>query len=439
MVAHHHQPYSSYEQHSYHQRAPLSTAPSAATGGGYRFHSQQHHRSPGPSYHPYQRNMPPPAQFRRYEQPQSPPLFHHASTTPPPPAYRNNAPGGAVSFIVSSASMSPPPSSLGSAAMPLKGKRKRASPQQLDTLNKVFTSTSFPSTEMRNRLARDLGMTPRTVQIWFQNKRQASRQRDGHHSRNTKSLAVYASSDTSLGASQETIVSSTAMGSPAASRLYMYGNQHYQHSKSTSPHLSDYHHGNNRPRTMVTSPSPAQSMPSPATSYSSAYSHTPTATQKTQGARQQLMVLVEAATTAAHRNDAASELQPANYTIKSEFAPSRRQPAPASAHYHNNSHHHTKDDRSQYAHTRNDMWFANVPPPRLDYLYDSNSAAPKTHYHPQPVSRPTPAQHQLHEKKQLLHKELKASPANRSMSLMALLNAPPEQRKLPPLPSMTAP
>ncbi|KAJ2795695.1 hypothetical protein H4R21_005009, partial [Coemansia helicoidea] len=72
---------------------------------------------------------------------------------------------------------------------PVKGKRKRASPQQLEVLNKVFSTTSFPSTEMRNQLARELGMTPRTVQIWFQNKRQASRQRDGHHSRNTKSMA----------------------------------------------------------------------------------------------------------------------------------------------------------------------------------------------------------------------------------------------------------
>ncbi|KAJ2402906.1 hypothetical protein GGI23_000359 [Coemansia sp. RSA 2559] len=439
MVAHH-QPYSSYE-HSYHQRAPLSTAPSAgaakaATGsGGYRFHSQHHrspgpsyhpyHCSPGPSYHPYQRNMPAPEQFRRYEQPQSPPLFHHASTTPPLPEYRNNASGGAVSFIVSSSSMSPPPSSsLGSAALPLKGKRKRASPQQLDTLNKVFASTSFPSTEMRNRLARDLGMTPRTVQIWFQNKRQASRQRDGHHSRNTKSLAVYASSDSSIGASQDTVVSSAAVGSPATSRLYMYGNPHYQHSKSTSPHLSDYHHGNNRPQTMVASPSPAQSMPSPATSYSSAYTHTPSATQKTQGARQQLMVLVEAATTAAHTSDAAPESQQANYNAKSEAAPSRGQPTPASS-----SHYHSKGDRSQYAHTRNDMWFSNAPPPRLDYLYDSNnSVAPKTHYHSQPVSRPTPVQQQQ-----------AVVPANRSMSLMALLNAPPEQRKLPPLPSMAAP
>ncbi|ORX74070.1 Homeodomain-like protein, partial [Linderina pennispora] len=57
----------------------------------------------------------------------------------------------------------------------VKGKRKRASPQQLQILNKVFAETSFPSTETRNQLAQQLQMTPRTVQIWFQNKRQAAR------------------------------------------------------------------------------------------------------------------------------------------------------------------------------------------------------------------------------------------------------------------------
>jgi hypothetical protein len=48
----------------------------------------------------------------------------------------------------------------------------------LDVLNQVFTQTFFPSTEMRNELAKQLGMSPRTVQIWFQNKRQSIRTRE---------------------------------------------------------------------------------------------------------------------------------------------------------------------------------------------------------------------------------------------------------------------
>lgn len=59
----------------------------------------------------------------------------------------------------------------------VKIKRKRASPDQLLVLNRVFSQTYFPSTEVRRALGKQLGMSPRTVQIWFQNKRQALRTR----------------------------------------------------------------------------------------------------------------------------------------------------------------------------------------------------------------------------------------------------------------------
>jgi hypothetical protein len=59
----------------------------------------------------------------------------------------------------------------------LKAKRKRASPNQLIVLNRIFSQTYFPSTEIRIELGKQLGMSPRTVQIWFQNKRQALRSR----------------------------------------------------------------------------------------------------------------------------------------------------------------------------------------------------------------------------------------------------------------------
>ncbi|KAJ3156852.1 hypothetical protein HK101_001460, partial [Irineochytrium annulatum] len=58
-----------------------------------------------------------------------------------------------------------------------KGKRRRASASQVRMLNAVFETTCFPSTEQRNRLAHELGMTPRAVQIWFQNKRQGVKNR----------------------------------------------------------------------------------------------------------------------------------------------------------------------------------------------------------------------------------------------------------------------
>jgi cytoskeletal protein RodZ len=57
----------------------------------------------------------------------------------------------------------------------VKPKRKRATSHQVHRLNEVFARTFFPSSELRLSLALDLGMTPRTVQIWFQNKRQGWR------------------------------------------------------------------------------------------------------------------------------------------------------------------------------------------------------------------------------------------------------------------------
>ncbi|KAI9276679.1 Homeodomain-like protein [Phascolomyces articulosus] len=69
-------------------------------------------------------------------------------------------------------------SSSSSTPPPLKAKRRRANAKQLEVLNRVFDRTVFPSTQLRAELGRQLGMSPRTVQIWFQNRRQAIRTRE---------------------------------------------------------------------------------------------------------------------------------------------------------------------------------------------------------------------------------------------------------------------
>ncbi|KAK1349508.1 homeobox domain-containing protein [Hamiltosporidium tvaerminnensis] len=58
-------------------------------------------------------------------------------------------------------------------------KRSRTvmSPGQAKVLKKYFEINTFPSTEVREELARTLGMKPRTVQIWFQNQRQKTKHR----------------------------------------------------------------------------------------------------------------------------------------------------------------------------------------------------------------------------------------------------------------------
>lgn len=57
----------------------------------------------------------------------------------------------------------------------LKPKRKRANAQQLEILRQTFQKTPFPDAEARKLLAKNLGMTARSVQIWFQNQRQIAR------------------------------------------------------------------------------------------------------------------------------------------------------------------------------------------------------------------------------------------------------------------------
>ena len=44
----------------------------------------------------------------------------------------------------------------------------------LSTLEQVFGKDKFPSVETRKKIAADLKVTPRQVQVWFQNKRQRS-------------------------------------------------------------------------------------------------------------------------------------------------------------------------------------------------------------------------------------------------------------------------
>ena len=82
---------------------------------------------------------------------------HHARRTYSPPLPYGAAYSGAEGDL---------PASM------LKAKRKRASWQQVQILNAVSEKTLFPSTDLRIALGRELRMAPRTVQIWFQNRRQ---------------------------------------------------------------------------------------------------------------------------------------------------------------------------------------------------------------------------------------------------------------------------
>jgi len=50
-------------------------------------------------------------------------------------------------------------------------KRQRTNPEQLEILESVYKVEKLPGSELRKELAVKLKMTPRRVQVWFQNKR----------------------------------------------------------------------------------------------------------------------------------------------------------------------------------------------------------------------------------------------------------------------------
>ncbi|KZV69520.1 homeobox-domain-containing protein [Peniophora sp. CONT] len=98
----------------------------------------------------------------------------------------------------------------------VKKKRKRADARQLEVLTAVFARTQFPSTEERIQLGEQLGMTPRTVQIWFQNRRQALRQGQPSGTRGKSASAAAVSSAGHTSSAQNT-ARAAATGSASVS------------------------------------------------------------------------------------------------------------------------------------------------------------------------------------------------------------------------------
>ena len=72
------------------------------------------------------------------------------------------------------AQLPPEPAEESPAEQP-KPKRCKISREQLAVLIKSFEEEPLPNFDQRQAIAKALGMTPRSVQIWFQNRRQRSK------------------------------------------------------------------------------------------------------------------------------------------------------------------------------------------------------------------------------------------------------------------------
>ncbi|KAG8925337.1 hypothetical protein FRC00_004084 [Tulasnella sp. 408] len=114
------------------------------------------------SYPLSRRSPPPPTSFRS----PSPPRIAHE------PVEARHRSDSLDSRRPSVDAMSLADQDLPTGLPPQKPKRRRADAHQLRVLNEVYSRTAFPSTEERIDLGRRLGMSPRQVQIWFQNRRQ---------------------------------------------------------------------------------------------------------------------------------------------------------------------------------------------------------------------------------------------------------------------------
>jgi hypothetical protein len=57
-------------------------------------------------------------------------------------------------------------------------KRTHLKPSQVASLQESFTANPLPDSSVRSKLARDLSVTERTIQIWFQNRRAKARKTD---------------------------------------------------------------------------------------------------------------------------------------------------------------------------------------------------------------------------------------------------------------------
>ncbi|KAL1922796.1 uncharacterized protein VTP21DRAFT_9172 [Calcarisporiella thermophila] len=79
------------------------------------------------------------------------------------------------SFLIFSES--PLSFSLSSVGTAKKKRRTVTTPFQTRVLQKVLALTNFPSSQMRRMIAEALELTPRTVQVWYQNRRQKERSR----------------------------------------------------------------------------------------------------------------------------------------------------------------------------------------------------------------------------------------------------------------------
>lgn len=142
-----------------HIRSPTTGYPNSFASGQQQMHTAAY----GYPQAPDPRNLPPPVSSIPYD------------ATGAPIPRRSSIVDRTVPSRISVHATSPyarQPPQMSSTYNPepepmIKKKRKRADAEQLKVLNDTYARTAFPSTEERIELAKKLGMSARSVQIWY--------------------------------------------------------------------------------------------------------------------------------------------------------------------------------------------------------------------------------------------------------------------------------
>ncbi|KNE67211.1 hypothetical protein AMAG_12282 [Allomyces macrogynus ATCC 38327] len=141
-------------------------------------------------------HAPPKMTGRRMSMPMLPSSLSICSTTPPPalptlhevlhagapisPADSTNETSSGLPKMMAQLAVPAPArrmstSSIGSASGSSEKTRSKLTREQMATLKRVYAITYFPDKATKEQLARELGLTTRVVQVWFQNQRQYHR------------------------------------------------------------------------------------------------------------------------------------------------------------------------------------------------------------------------------------------------------------------------
>ncbi|KAI9492071.1 hypothetical protein BDB00DRAFT_873714 [Zychaea mexicana] len=155
-----------YHHPQHHPMYP-TYAPGEFSPHEYHPHQHQHHH-----HHPLHQ----PTIHRQHPQhavvpPLPPPLpahHHHHHHHQQQQQRQPSSSSSSTTTTTTTTTTTPTPTNEGT---PPPRKRTRATPEQLAVLEKTFSVNPSPNNRVREQLSRELGMSERSIQIWFQNRR----------------------------------------------------------------------------------------------------------------------------------------------------------------------------------------------------------------------------------------------------------------------------